>query len=131
MQAYMQAHEHTAIYSTLQLPKVCKCFVDQVYSILKRTHLENVSHHINNLYLNIKFTMKKKSTGKLVFLDTILKRNDEKTSVLVYRKTAHIDQYLHYIYKRQAYCKENIVSSLFNRAYSIIINNNELKKKLG
>ena len=54
---YMQAHERTAITTALHPPKVWEQYVGAVYSILKRTHLENVFHHINNLDQNIKFTM--------------------------------------------------------------------------
>ena len=43
-----------------------------VYSILKRTHLENFFHHINNLHQNIKFTMEEENNGELAF-DTLLK----------------------------------------------------------
>ena len=67
---YMQAYERTAITTALHPPKVWEQFVDDVYSILKRTHLENFFHHINNLHQNIKFTMKKESNGELAFLDT-------------------------------------------------------------
>ena len=91
---YMQAHELTAISTALHSPKVWNRFVDDVYSILKRTSLENVFHHINNLHQNIKFTMEKESNGVLAFLDTLLKRNNGKISVLVYRKPTHTDQYL-------------------------------------
>ena len=38
---YMQAYERTAITTALHPPKVWEQFVDDVYSILKRTHLEN------------------------------------------------------------------------------------------
>ena len=54
---YMQAYECTAITTALQPPRVWERFVDDVYSIFKSTHLENVFHHINNLHENIKFTM--------------------------------------------------------------------------
>ena len=73
---YMQAYEGTAITTTLYPPKVWERFVDDVYSVLKRTHLENFFHHINNLYQNIKFTMEEESNGELAFLDTLLKRNN-------------------------------------------------------
>ena len=36
----MQAYERTAITTALHPPKVWEPFVDDVYSILKRTHLE-------------------------------------------------------------------------------------------
>ena len=53
---YMQAHENTATSTALHPPKVWGQFVDDVYSILKHTQLENFFHHLNNLHQNIKFT---------------------------------------------------------------------------
>ena len=57
-------------YSTTALhpPKVWERFVDDDYSILKRTHLERFFHYINNLYQNTKFTMEEESNGELAFL---------------------------------------------------------------
>ena len=67
----MKAHEPTATSTALHPPKVWERFVDDVYSILKRTHLENFFHH-NNLHQNIKFTMEEESNGELAFLDTFM-----------------------------------------------------------
>ena len=86
---YMQAYECTAITTALHPPKVWERFVDDVYSILKRTHLENFFHHINNLHQNIKFTMEEESNAELAFLETLLKWNNGEISVLVYRKPTH------------------------------------------
>ena len=92
---YVLAYERTAITTALPPPKVWQRFVDDVYSIFKRTHLENFFHHINILHQNIKFTMVEESNGELAFLDTLLKRNNGEISVLVYKKATHTDQYLH------------------------------------
>ena len=54
---YVHAHEHRAISTTLHAPKVWERFIDGFYSILERTHLENIFHHIKNLYQIIKPTM--------------------------------------------------------------------------
>ena len=74
--------------------------------------------------------MEEESNGELAFLDTLLKRNNGEISVLVfvYRKPTHTDQYLHYSSPNQTSSEESVVSSLFNRAYSIIINKDELHK---
>ena len=40
---YMQVHENTAISTALHPPKVRERFVDDVYSIVKCKHLENLS----------------------------------------------------------------------------------------
>ena len=52
----MQAYERTAVTTAMHPRKVWERFVDDVYSILKRSHLDNFFHRINNLQ-NIKFTM--------------------------------------------------------------------------
>ena len=75
------------------------------------------------------FTMEEESNGELAFLDSLLKRNNGKISVLVCRKHTHSEQYLHYGSHHQASCKESVVSSLFNRAYSIITNKDGLHKE--
>ena len=125
----MQGYEGTAITAALHTPKVWEQFVDDVFSILKRTHLEKFFYHINNLHQNIKLTMEKESNGELAFLDTLLKRNNKEVSVLVYRKPTNTEQNLHYSFHYQKRCKVNFVSSLFNRAYSIITNKDDLRKE--
>ena len=73
--------------------------------------------------------MKDESNGELAFLDTSLKRNNGKISVFVYRKPTHTNHYLHYNSHHQGSCKEIVVSSLFNKAYSIITNKDDLTKE--
>ena len=73
--------------------------------------------------------MEEESDGELVFLVTLLKWNDGKISVLVYKKPTHTDQYLHYSSHHHTNCKESVVSSLFNKAYSIITNKDDLYKE--
>ena len=128
-QHYMQAYEHTAISMAPHPPKVWEWFVEDIYSIFKRMHLENFFHHINNFQQNIKFTMQEESDGELAFLDTLLIQNYGEISVLVYEKPTHTEQYLHYSSHHQASCKQSAVSSLFNRAYSIITNKDDLHKQ--
>ena len=82
-----------------------------------------------NLHQNIMFSREEESNGELAFLETLLKQNNREISVLVYRKPIHTDQYLHYSSHHQTSCKESVVSSLFNRAYSIITNKDDLHKE--
>ena len=125
----MTAHKHIAISMTLHPPKVWGQIVDGVYCNLKRTHLKIFFHHINNLHQNIKFTIWNENNGELAFLGTLLIRNNGKISVLVDTKPKHARKYLHYSSHHQTSCKESIVSCLFNRAYSIITNKDELLKE--
>ena len=48
---------------------------------------------------------------------------------MVYRKPKHTDQYPHYSSHHQTNCKESAVSSLFNRACSVITNKDDLHKE--
>ena len=73
--------------------------------------------------------MKEESNGELAFLDTLLKQNNERISVLGYKKPTHSDQHLQYSSLHQSSCNESVVSSLFNRAYSIITNKEDLTKE--
>ena len=77
----------------------------------------------------MKFIIEEESNGELAFIDSLLKRNNGKISVLVYRKPAHIDQYLQYSSHHQTSCKECVVSSLSSRAFSIIVNKDGLTKE--
>ena len=113
----------------LHPPEVWERFVNDVYRILKRTQLENFFHHINNLHQNIKSTMEEERNGELAFANTLLKRNNGEISVMVYRKPAHTDQYLHYSSHHQISCKETVASSLFNRSHSFITNKDDLHKE--
>ena len=122
VEIYMHTHEQATMSTALHPPKDWRRFVDDVYSILKPTNLENVFHYINNLCQNIKFTMEENRNGKRAFLDTLLKQNNGKIFVLVYRNPMHTNQFLHVSSHHQTSCKESVVSSLFNRAYYIITN---------
>ena len=58
---YMQALKQTAMSTALHPPKVWEQFVDEVYYIVKGTHLENFFHRINNFHQNIKFIIEEES----------------------------------------------------------------------
>ena len=73
--------------------------------------------------------MEEESNGELAFFDTLLKRNNGKISIFVYRKPTHTYEYLHYSSHHQTSCKESVVFSLLNRASSIITNNDGLYKE--
>ena len=73
--------------------------------------------------------MKKKSNAERAFLDNLLKRNNGKISVLVYRKPTRTDQCLHCSPHPQTSCQESVASSLLNRTHYIITNKDGLNKE--
>ena len=126
---YMQLHELTAISTAIQPRKVWERYVDDACSILKRTHLEKYSHYISNLHQDIKFTIKEESNGKLAFLDTFWNAIMERF-LCWYIGTLHtLTKYLHCSSHHQTSCKKSVAFSLFNGAYSIITNKDDLTKE--
>ena len=63
--------------------------------------------------------MEKENNRELAFLDSLLRRNNEKISVLLNRKSTDTKQYLHYSSHHQRSCNGSVVSSFFNRVYFI------------
>ncbi|XP_057305297.1 uncharacterized protein LOC130642226 [Hydractinia symbiolongicarpus] len=127
---YMQAHETTALTTADHAPRVWKRFVDDVFLIIKRAHLDVFHEHINNLHPNIQFTIEHEKNGKLPFLDILVSRNGGNLSVSVYHKPTHTDQYLNYTSNHQMSCKESVVSSLLDRAVNVVSGENNRKKDL-
>ena len=58
-----------------------------------------------------------------------MKQNNGKISVLVFKRLSYSDQHLHYNYHHQTSCNNCAVSSLIDRTYSIIANNDDLNKE--
>ena len=76
---YLQAHEQTATSTKLHTPKFGNDLL-----------ITFIPYRIKNLHQNITFT-----NGEPMFLDNLLKLNNEKISLVVYRKPTHTGQYLH------------------------------------
>ena len=94
---YMQSLETTAITTADQPPKFWERHVDDVFSIVHKTYLQELLEHINNLHPQTQSTKEEENNSSLPFLDTLVQRNHDKTiSVNVYRKPTHTDQYLKY-----------------------------------
>ena len=85
---------------------------------------------MNNLHEKITFTIEKEKDACLPFLDTLIKRNhDRSLSIVVYRKPTHTDQYLNFHSNHQMSAKESVVSALFTRADNIISNVEDLRRE--
>ena len=124
---YMQAHESTALTTTSNPPKVWERFVDDVFLIIKKSSLVGFFNHVNGLHDHIKFTIEKETDSRLPFLDTLIKRNDDGSISVVYRKPTHRDQYLNFHSNHQISAKESVVSALFTRADNIISEPTDLR----
>ena len=121
---YMQAHESTAISTALHPPKVWERFVDDVYSIVKRTQLENFFHHINNLHQNIKFTMEEESNGELASFSDAPGKNLTLTCWLLDNRLSSIPEIAesHFFSIGIVQRCDTICRSLHSNSHSIIYN---------
>ena len=71
-------------------PEVWERHVDDVFSIVHKTYLQELLEHINNLHPQTQFTKEEENNSSLPFLDTLVQRNHDKTiSVKIYRKPTH------------------------------------------
>ena len=92
---YMEHFEQLAITSAPVPPSIWYRYVDDTFVKINRDAVTNFTHHINNIYDNIKFTCDLEKDCQLPFLDTLItKKPNGSIKVSVYRKATHTDQYL-------------------------------------
>ena len=90
---FMSHLEEKALETYPNPPRTWFRFVDDIFSIIRKTEATTLLHHLNQQHPSIIFTMEEESEGKLPFLDVKVHRTNEgdlRTSI--YRKptnTAH------------------------------------------
>ena len=120
---HMQSLETTAITTADHPPKVWERHVDYVFSIVKKSYLQALLEHINNLHPQTQFTKEKENNSTLPFLDTLVQRNHHKAiSVKIYRKPTHTNHYLKYTSHNPTTAKQSVITELFDRADNVVSN---------
>ena len=80
-------------------PKLWKRYVDDILEVVKKHGVDGLTQHLNSAddTGSIKFTAEQENDQHIPFLDTLIVRKpDGHLKLLVYRKTTHTDQYLHF-----------------------------------
>ncbi len=72
----MEVIEEQAIRDATSPPKVWKQFVDDCFSIIKKTNISCFPDILNSIDPHIDFTIENEKVGKIAFLDTLISRND-------------------------------------------------------
>ena len=112
---YMQSLETTAITTADHPLKVWERHVDDVFSIVHKTCLQELLEHINSLHPQTQFTKEEENNSSLPFLDTLVQRNHNKTiSVKIYRKPTHTNQYQKYTSHIPTSAKQSVITALFD-----------------
>ena len=120
---YMQSQGTTAITTEDHSPKVWDRHLNDVFSIVNKTYLQELLEHINNLHPQTQFTKEEENNSSLLFLNTLVQRNHDKTiSVKIYRKPTHTNQYLKYRSHNPTAAKQSVITALFDRADNVVSN---------
>ena len=69
---YIQSLGTTAITTADHPPKVWDRHVDDVFSIVNKTYLQELLEHINNLHPQTQFTKEEENNSSLLFLNTLV-----------------------------------------------------------
>ena len=130
MGSYMEFFEELALQSAPSRPRLWKRYVDDTCCIMKEDEVEPLFNHLNNVRPTIKFTMELERDGSLPFLDTKLTRREGGAlDVTVFRKSTHMDRYLHFSSNHPASAKRAAVRSLFDRARNVTLRKEKLQKE--
>ena len=89
--------EERALRDFPQPPSTWFRFVDDVFSIAKKSAMQHLLQHLNNQHEAISFTMEVEENGRLPFLDEAVTRCEDGTlKSTVYRKPTHTGRHLYY-----------------------------------
>ncbi|XP_072033380.1 uncharacterized protein [Amphiura filiformis] len=129
--AYMEYFESQALTSAPHPPRIWKRYVDDTFVVIKSTHIEQFTDHINNIDPNIKFTREEVEDGKLPFLDTLVCRQQDGTlKVKVYRKPTHTEQYLNFSSHHPLEHKLSVVRTLLHRAETVVTDQTDKEEEI-
>ena len=121
---FMQSYERTAISTALYSAKFGSN-LSMAFILFLNVRTWKTFSITSTIFIKILSLPWRK---KVMENQRFLKRNNGEISVLVYRKPTRTDQYLHYSSCHQT-SKESVVSSLFNRAYFVVTNKDDLRKE--
>ena len=125
---YMEFFEGLALNAAPARPRIWKRYVDDTFSVMKKSDVDGLLNHLNSVRPSIKFTMELEEDESIPFLDTRVTRKVEgKLDITVYRKPTHTDRYLYFRSHHPTHVKKGLVRCLYDRARSIMKETMNLK----
>ena len=107
--------------STFRFPlRFWKRYVDDTCTAIQPCIIEEFHQHLNSIKPSIQFTYEIEQNNQLPFLDILLNRQDDGSILTsVFRKSTHMDLYLHFNSHHPQSHKQSVVHVLFFRAESL------------
>ena len=100
------------------------------FVIMQTNEVNRFFDHLNNVDLNINFTIELEQDDKLAFLDVLVMRmQDGKLATKVHPEITHTNRYLNYHSAHSSKRKQGVVMNLYNRAQSLITKSTDWKKR--
>jgi hypothetical protein len=119
--AFMEHLKVQAPATAAHPPRTWLRYVDDTFVIIEKEYIEELSSHINEFHLSIKFTSELQKDNTLPFLDALVYLDDSNTIQLdIYRKPTHTDHYLNYDSHHPKHQKLGIIKTLFYRCNTIV-----------
>ena len=115
----MEVIENTAFEMTPTKPKTCKRFVDDSFSMIKKTAINSFLYLLNDIEPNISFTIELEQDNKISFLDTLITRQGNDLKIDVFRKPTHTDRYLDFNSHHDLKHKISTARTLIHRAQTL------------
>ena len=110
-------------------PKTWYRFVDDIFSIVKQSQVNDFLKHLNEQHPSIRFTMELEKDKKLPFLDVTVHRTGETLTTTVYRKPTHSGRYLNFSSHHPPSAKRSVVQALHHRLEYITTSEDDREKE--
>ena len=95
--------------------------MDDTFTLCPQDKIQELTNHINSIDLAIKFTRELETYDRIVFLESLISRNqDGSLDLLVYRKPTQTNQYLNFSSHHPLHQKLRVVRTLRHRCNTIV-----------
>ena len=118
----MEWFEETALDTFPYEISIWRRYVDDTFTSLCDSLIEDLTTHINSIDPAIKFTREEEINNSLAMLDTLSTRKDRKLTFTVYRKPTHTDQSLQFDSNQPLQHKLGVIRTLHHRCQTLCSN---------